>query len=128
VPNNSKALSPELLTDQCNGQFPVLTVRLFLTRSSEMIYKIVISNTFRRSKIDTKWHLVNIWSDHDLVKSCDWYINNNKKTWSVQIFFPKMFWHIDVYVQKHFWINNFLCALCFLVCAHLTTCVRARTA
>jgi len=37
VLNNSKAFSPELLTDQCNGQFPGAAVVFFLTRGSEMI-------------------------------------------------------------------------------------------
>jgi len=38
--NNSPALSPEILTDLCNGQFPDLAVRLISCGSE--IYKIVL--------------------------------------------------------------------------------------
>jgi len=42
------------------------------------------------------------------------------------------YFSISVFVHwcvcaKHFWRNNFLCAPCFLLCARLTTCVRAYT-
>jgi len=62
-----------------------------------------MSNTFRQFKIDKKCHLVNVWGDLDLVILRDWYINNNKKTWSAHIYFSTklMLFHIDVYVQKY---------------------------
>jgi len=93
------------------------------------LYKIVIglSNTLGQFKIDTKCHLVNVWSDLDLVKSSDWCNNDNKNMERTQIIFPEMFLHIDVYVQKHLLKNNF-CALYVFFCARILRPVCARTA
>ena len=57
--NYFQALSPELLTDLCNGQFPVMAVHLIsYTQFWDDHDKLVISNRCSQVKIDTKYHLV----------------------------------------------------------------------
>ena len=88
---------------------------------------IVISNTFRLFKIDTKCHLVNIWSDLDLVKLRDWYINNNKKTWSAHIYFSNNVLFFLTCMCKHIFGKIFFCALHVFLCARVLRPVCART-
>ena len=100
-------------------QWPISGLGCFFhTRGSDYdnLYKIVISNTFRQFKIDTKCHLVNVWSNFDLVILR--YINNKKKTWSAQIYFSKSFFSR---------VNTFLEKLYVFLCAHVLRPVCART-
>jgi len=89
-------------------QWPISGLGCFFhTRGSDYdnLYKIVISNTFRQFKIDTKCHLVNVWSNFDLVILR--YINNKKKTWSAQIYFSKSFFsRANTFLEKLFFVRS----------------------